>query len=189
MFREGHSQEQLDAMNEALIALTQYSHNYKQAKQFIAEERTAFFQPWRELYELAKARVDRMWDKHINGWEAFVTQKDCVEKRITRRFRDGYSYLDDREYIGKIEILDYKAYEDADECDETTTLVYVGRIIENNTNEKEFFEALRDHFGGSSCTHDYDCCGCWHYHVRRVQKIHLGSQTLFKAVVGGSRNY
>lgn len=190
MFKEGYDIVQLEEMNVALFSvLALHYKNYTETKKYILKAKTAFFQPASELSAIAKRLIEDEFDLSPRGWARFRTQKDAIERRKTHHYRDGYSHMDEFEYVGRAEIISCEMHRDYDGCDETTSAVYTLRVIEMFGEEQDFQNGLDDHFSGSNCTHDYDCCGCWHYHVGEIEKIHLGNVALFKVPVHGSRNY
>lgn len=192
MFREGYSEAQLEEMNKALIGLvTLHYCDYKKCKEWVLKAKTTFFQPENELFETAKRMIEQSLDLSPKyGFDYFTTQKDTIEKRKTFKYRDGYAYLDEYEFVGRVEIISCEMHAEYIGSDEVSTSTYVMRVIVKNSDRiKDFSEALYDHFSGSSCTHEHDCCGCWSYRVRKVKHIKLGVVSLFKVVVGGSRNY
>jgi hypothetical protein len=183
------SKEQIIAMNEALLLLLKWEFNFEKAKQHIVAVRTVFFQPASELLDLAKQRLDHQWDPKPRGWDYFRTPKDTIQKRLTHKYRDGYRYLDEYEDVARTEQLSCEMHRDYDGADETTRAIYTMRLLSVEEGYDNFEDYFDEYFGGSHCTHDYDCCGCWHYHVTSVERISVGSETLFRVKVGGYRNY
>jgi hypothetical protein len=106
-------------------------------------------------------------------------------RRLSRKYRDGWSYLDGEEFVGTATTLDQHSETVWDEGYESFKGSYTV-IVSGDAPAAFVCEAIRDTFGGSSCTHDYDCCGCWSSHVYDVKLVEPG---IFEFSRSGSRNY
>jgi hypothetical protein len=182
---------QLEQMNGALFNLLTYCNDVPKLKRYLLEVKTAFFQPYEELAALVRQKLDNEHGARPYGWERFKTQTDTMQFRLTHKYRDGYSYLDEYEDAARLELIACEMSRDnEDGCDETSRQTYVYRLISVEDGYKNKLKRMfYSHLGGSSCTHDYDCCGCWTYRVNSVRRIHLGNVVLYKVEVNGSRNY
>lgn len=186
MFTEGYSEEQLEQMNIALLKLLYYDNSFKVLKQHILAVKTVFFQPNQELIDLVKQRLHDHYGPRPYGFARYSTRKVHIERRLTHHYANGYSYLDEHEYAGRVEELSYEAHSDDDE---TSRAIYTLRILDRGDNPNNLRAALYDNYSGSHCMHDYDCCGCWTHRVHKVKHIHLGNITLYRVYVHSSRNY
>jgi phosphatidate phosphatase APP1 len=111
-----------------------------------------------------------------------------IEHRVTRKYRDGWSYLDRQEYIGKAIVLDQSRWTT---WDDSGTIIHTVNTIMLVTNEEQvppkyICEAIRDTFGGSSCQHDYDCCGCFSTHVSGIEVM---DGDIYKFSTTATQNY
>ena len=182
--------EQLEQMNGALFNLLSCCYDVKKLKRYILEVKTAFFQPYTEIVDLVKQKLDNECGGRPYGWDRFKTQIDTMQFRATYQYRDGYSYLDEYEDAARLELIACEMTRDYDGCDETSHQTYVYRLISVEDGYGDGVEGLfYNHLGGSSCTHEHDCCGCWTYRVGGVERIRLGAVDLYKVNVSGSRNY
>jgi len=95
-------------------------------------------------------------------------------KRLTHGYADGWRYLDNDTFIAGIKLTPRRRTAEPDGHDTGGSYVQYGRAP-SGVNIKELTAALRDTMGGTSCRHEYDCCGCPIYHV---EVKHLGSRRL-----------
>lgn len=92
----------------------------------------------------------------------YTTSLDLRERRT---YRDGWGFLDSSRHLGTATVLQRseRRTDDEDPCEPTDIVmlvkVQVGEGIIATFDDVK--QALRDTFGGSKCTHDHDCCGCW----------------------------
>ena len=106
--------------------------------------------------------------------------------RETRHYNTGYRHLDKWLTIGTFNVLASTTVDDDDDlCEGRTTTMLVCVEVEPAYDEKQVERALSEEFSGSSCQHEYDCCGCRSFHATAE---HL-SKGHYKVVVSSSRNY
>lgn len=104
--------------------------------------------------------------------------------RLTWRYRDGWAHEDQWGNPQRFKVLAPRVTRHAEEYDEVDTVLY--RVIgDKRADQKLQAKALNDYFSGSSCRHEYDCCGCvsTYASVRRVKP------GIFSVLVSGTRNY
>lgn len=84
--------------------------------------------------------------------------------RLTRRYRDGWSYLDK---FGRSTIVRLTPFRETDPGDpfehsDGGTRVAFARLPARLTRKQRLWiaRAVRDSISGSGCRHEYDCCGC-----------------------------
>lgn len=106
-----------------------------------------------------------------------------VYKRVTQHYADGYSSLDNWVFQGHVRLTPPVVVLEGKRYDEGDTYVQYVRIPAGAT-AKELGRALRDTMGGTSCRHEYDCCGCA---LRRVSTKRVGRQLQVRTSV--SYNY
>jgi hypothetical protein len=90
-------------------------------------------------------------------------------ERLTHKYNPGWSHLDRHEYAGTVKVLGGRTTYLAADYDEGDTWLY--RVVAPRTLKgTDLTQALRDSMGGSSCQHEYDCCGCASRHasVKRI---------------------
>lgn len=80
-------------------------------------------------------------------------------KRLTHSYRDGWSYMDNDEFLATVKLTPRKMVEEGAGYDEGDTYLQYVRVP-RNVKAAELAQALRDTMGGSNCRHEYDCCGC-----------------------------
>ena len=110
---------------------------------------------------------------------------NILEIRKTHRYRDGWSYEDEWEEIGEFEVMarGEKAYDDESYEEAFTQNLFVH--VKSEASEEDIRRALQNTLSGSSCRHDYDCCGCYSYYA--VASPLTRDYWLVK--YSGSRNY
>lgn len=113
-------------------------------------------------------------------------ERISLEVRKTHRYRDGWSYLDERQHVGTAVITPFRRVREAEDYDTGPVTVARARIPAGQDRELSI-RALRDEFSGSGCQHEHDCCGCASYHasVRAVP----GRRREFSIRVSTSYNY
>jgi len=80
-------------------------------------------------------------------------------QRETHTYTSGWSHLDQWEHIGTAKILEYRQTTwpaDYDEGGQYVTKVIAPRELKG----RDLSRAISNSLGGSSCTHEHDCCGC-----------------------------
>ena len=182
------SDEQIIAMNDAWMTMLKMGYSAARATATIKAVRTAFFQPAQELIDLSETRTSYEGTPKRTLETAFKTVKGALEIRTTKKYRDGWSHLDEWAFLGRFELISAYHTHDYDGCDETseTTLAY---MVESDIDAGAATEAIEAMETRSGCTHDYDCCGCWHYSADVTEIVTLGKYNIFHCVVKGSRNY
>jgi len=116
-------------------------------------------------------------------------REHALELRRTNRYRDGWSRMDEWDTVGTyvvrrrfVEVLP----DDADQDAEPGTLL----MVETRLNGEQAFtvdqvkRALEQTMSGSSCTHDWDCCGCVSSYARAD---HMG-QNDWRVLINYTRN-
>jgi len=94
-----------------------------------------------------------------------------LQRRVTHKYRDGWSSMDEWDVLGTARVVrsyDERLAED-DEDDAGTVLLVEVKLNDGDpavANADTVRRALEDTFAGSSCTHDWDCCGCVSTHAR-----------------------
>lgn len=82
-----------------------------------------------------------------------------LSKRESQHYSDGWSHLDRWSDLGKAKALPMRQVREPSGIDGGA--VYLQRVIvKGNASRKDVAQALRDTMGGTSCRHEYDCCGC-----------------------------
>lgn len=93
-----------------------------------------------------------------------IGDKLTLNLRKTFRFRDGWSHLDKFEELGELVILDVLVGKDEaceDPCERPRVVLFVEITpAPPEIDRSQIEEALYSSLGGSSCTHEHDCCGC-----------------------------
>lgn len=109
--------------------------------------------------------------------------------RKSNKYRAGWGYLDEWEDFGTFEVIargeDTREPDEDDYCFAFCTHLIVDVQLDQPEPLEKTMQALRDYHSGSSCTHEYDCCGCistW----AAVQHI---NENRYHVLVSGSRNY
>lgn len=89
-----------------------------------------------------------------------MAQHFHAARRWTYHYRDGAAHLDQwGQYLPFKMLGAPRLTEEAQDYDEGDTLLYW--VIGNkHADIEEQREALLDHFSGSNCRHEHDCCGC-----------------------------
>lgn len=110
-------------------------------------------------------------------------------ERKSFHYIDAYKHLDKEVWLGTAKVLVRKR--SRDDCDESydyeerNTTRYSIQLPPHNTKPSVIRNALYNQFAGSSCTHEYDCCGCRSYYANVKQVSHRR----WSVVVTSSRNY
>lgn len=85
--------------------------------------------------------------------------------RLTHKYRDGWSHLDNDEFVATVRLTPPKMVREGEGYDDGGKYVQYMRVP-RNVNPGQLEQALRDTLGGSSCRHEHDCCGCATRYVR-----------------------
>lgn len=88
--------------------------------------------------------------------------EQTLERRMTHKYAAGWAREDTWETLGTAKIVTrYAEQGDKDYDEEPGTMLLCEVTVTDPAVADEMVQrALEDTFGGSSCTHDYDCCGC-----------------------------
>lgn len=82
-----------------------------------------------------------------------------LQERVTHRYRDGWAHEDQWRRLGDVKVLPARCVEEPRDYDDGG--VYLARaIIPRGMDPHAAKRALADTFSGSSCQHEWDCCGC-----------------------------
>ena len=119
--------------------------------------------------------------------------KITLERRLSHGYRDGWSYLDRWEVVGTAErVTSYTGGEVAggeeDHCWRPGSVLRLNVKRENGVTDRAIADAIRSTFSGSSCQHDYDCCGCVRDWVSDVVKVDRDNDG-WLVVISRSANY
>lgn len=114
-----------------------------------------------------------------------------LQHRLSHKFRDGWSSLDQwDEDVGTAHVLEHTPRTvdhysvEGDSYAHSSFTVLVTSSGDRPLPDME--EVLQDSFGGSSCRHEYDCCGCWSYGVHNVERL---DDSVWSFDISASRNY
>ena len=92
-----------------------------------------------------------------------------LHQRITHTYADGWADLDEWQHLGTAKMLRWNATAEPlgfDDAGTFTTKVIGPRQL----RAVDLGRAIAATLGGSSCTHEHDCCGCptTHASVKRT---------------------
>lgn len=92
-----------------------------------------------------------------------------LQERVSYRYRDGWAHEDEWRSLGDAKVLPARCVREADDFDDGGTYLRHA-IIPRGMDPEAAKRALADTFSGSSCQHEWDCCGCASYRsdVRRI---------------------
>lgn len=85
--------------------------------------------------------------------------------RKTSKYADGWSHLDEQQYVGTVMVTPYKQVREGNDYDDGGTYIRHARLAAR-ADWKLLTKALKDTMGGSNCRHEYDCCGCARHSVK-----------------------
>jgi hypothetical protein len=104
-----------------------------------------------------------------------------LERRITHRYNEGWSHLDQHEYIGTARVLSRKPHGSEDyESKKTFSLL----LVTSKEPLESIKEAIEDTFR-HACRCEHDCCGHIQSRVNRVRRLKSG---LWAVIESHSRN-
>jgi len=85
-----------------------------------------------------------------------------AQRRLTHNFDPAWSELDDWVEIGQIRALAARVKAPGNGFDRLPTTVQTFVLPRRLTGRplREMAAALEDMLSGTSCRHEYDCCGC-----------------------------
>ena len=78
-------------------------------------------------------------------------------ERLTHQYRDGWSGLDDDQYVGTVKMLRPRLVRD-DGIDGHKQMAHV--FAPAKLGNKNLSRAIMDTLSVSRCRHEHDCCGC-----------------------------
>lgn len=82
-----------------------------------------------------------------------------VFARTSNKYRDGWSYMDNFEFVASVKLTPYRLVRKPSDYSDGGTFVQYLRVP-RGMDAKVLGRAIEDTVGGSSCRHEYDCCGC-----------------------------
>ena len=86
-------------------------------------------------------------------------EKFIICKRETHTYRDGWADLDSWTQLGTAKMLQARMIEEPDGYDSGGA--YLAKVIApSSLKGRDLSRAIAQSIGGSSCTHEHDCCGC-----------------------------
>lgn len=107
-------------------------------------------------------------------------------RRLSHKYRGGWSYMDPEEHISEATLISREGKEIEDE-DGYSHYSGSGTIILMNSVPFEIAcDAIRDTFRVNNCRHEHDCCGCLAIGVGDVRAI---DTDMYEFDLHGSRNY
>jgi hypothetical protein len=95
-------------------------------------------------------------------------------KRLTHNYAPGWRHLDKDVFVGAVKLTPPRLTELPNGYDDGGAYVQYGRAPAD-ADMQDLIRGLQDSMGGTSCRHDYDCCGCALYYVSIK---HMGSRRL-----------
>ncbi len=100
----------------------------------------------------------------------------CYERK-THNFQDGWSSWDNWDYTTTVRITPMRLARTTNEFDEGGTYIQHVRLPAtiNRKTRTQIIRSIEDTIGGTSCKHQYDCCGCAirRATVRPISRRHL----------------
>lgn len=92
-----------------------------------------------------------------------------LRKRMTHKYRDGWSGLDQWNHVGTVKELAARRLEEPRDFDDGGVVGITVRAPAALART-DLRDALASYYSGSSCQHEHDCCGCAFYRasVRRT---------------------
>jgi hypothetical protein len=117
-----------------------------------------------------------------------VIDRDSLDVRLTRKYKDAYRHMDDNQYIGVVETLrsvDRKT-DKYGESGNRLLFVHVTLDEEISVDLKTVHDALYDHYNYHGCGCEHDCCGCQMQSVNGIRR--LGNTDVYAVRVHWYRN-
>jgi hypothetical protein len=108
-----------------------------------------------------------------------------ISKTLQHTYRAGWAHMNPSKAIADIKVLAPKVLHK--DCETLQVLTHIE--VKNTYGHVKFADvkqAIRDTFGGSSCRHEHDCCGCWSASIYDIRRT---GRWTFCFVVSASRNY
>lgn len=112
--------------------------------------------------------------------------------RKTHRYVGTYRDMDEWEDIGEVTDMGQRllSVDDDDPCEYTVRERKMHIRCDEPQPDERIERAIRDTYSSHGCAHEYDCCGCWSYHVTKVDKIDEGGfDHVYRVEISASRNY
>lgn len=100
---------------------------------------------------------------------AYITEISTYDGPYTSAFQ----HLNHETPIAVVKVLGPRFLRYGHDLEETVTsrvCLTIKRLYGNPTVD-QIKLAIRQTFGGSHCSHEYDCCGCRSYYVSKIRKI------------------
>lgn len=93
-----------------------------------------------------------------------------IFQRLTHKYRDGWDYLDQSEYLCTAKVTPWRMVREPDDYSDGGT--YIAHATVPAGTSGKIIDALRDTFSRCDCRHEHDCCGCAsrYAEVRRVSR-------------------
>lgn len=88
-----------------------------------------------------------------------------IYKRLSHRFNPGWSSRDNWAWLGTLKLTPAKVVREGNGYDDGGTYLQYARIPAD-VDRQQLAWAVQDTMSGSSCRHEYDCCGCQSTSVR-----------------------
>lgn len=98
--------------------------------------------------------------------------------QTTRKWAAGWSYMEATQHVADVKLTAPRVTKQGNGYDEGPRTVQYTRIP-RGVNATRLATALVHTLSGSSCQHEYDCCGCASYYTRvtKVNKRQLRVNT------------
>jgi|JI8StandDraft_2_1071088.scaffolds.fasta_scaffold48915_4 hypothetical protein len=95
-----------------------------------------------------------------------------LRRRLTHRFNDGWRDLDTWVDLGSVRALGPRVVHPGNGHDQLATTHQTFVLPKRTTGPqlRRLATALEDTLSGTSCRHEYDCCGCTLHFARVVAK-------------------
>lgn len=113
-----------------------------------------------------------------------MSEHFSVERRLTFAYRAAWVYLDQHAYYGDARVIDTPVIDRHDDGAFSKRMT-IGFTAAEEVTSGMVCEALIDSLSGTNCTHEHDCCGCWHY---SAEAEHVEG-SVYAVVQHAARNY
>lgn len=136
----------------------------------------------------ALARVDELTS--LEEEAAKVARSYTLSIRKTPTYRDAWRHLDNEQVVATAVTLQESSVttDDEDPCEPTRTIRLIEVTDHVDGDKPTIIAAIRDTMSHSGCTHDWDCCGCWHTSVSEILPLTYNPRQ-FVVILNSSRNY
>jgi hypothetical protein len=113
-----------------------------------------------------------------------MATKQFIEERLTSRYVDSCSHLDQWGQSFEIKVLGDKLLDEGNGYDVGPTTRF--RVIgPKGADQKVLQRTISQNMSYGGCSHEHDCCGCWSASAS-VTKVRKG---VFSVLLSTSRNY